>query len=1758
MDYRGVTIDASIYLLRNWCFRVYSVVEISNSRFGKMELIDNRYKVIRQIGKGAFGSVFQVYDSRDESVVCLKILDSVFSGKETDIAREFALLTRLSHPHLLKVFDFGIDSERGPYFTMEYAERGDIGQSNSLPPNEFVAFFNSICSALDYIHRNNIFHGDLKPRNILIDKDGNFRLGDFGLAGSVFQSRDNRAFGNAAYIAPEALRNQGIGPASDIYSFGLLCYELITNHRLFGEKVDDILTRKLSETPPLEPIPEEYGGTEFTTILQKMIAGDPDRRYRSFRQVISDYDAISCDAGSLGDDIIQSAGFVGRAAELEWLNNKISLWSEGRNTALLIAGDSGIGKSALLEEFRTRSQLSGFKFYRAYCRENDLRPFSPILKILDHLLSELDPQSRKFDTLGPDLKRLYPARFPEISAEQLTETEIKSSRRRLFDNLIRYFGDLCVQNRVIIALEDIQWADSDTLEFLEAAFTNETQSKENASFVICTAQVESDNPAARLISAFPTKIYNLGPFDISTWSIFLNTILGERNGLDEFAEELYRESGGNFLFAFEILRELAVTKLLVRGRMGWQIADDWREKLKVPQGLLPILMRRLDRLPSEPRSIAEIGAAIGASFLPGDIAAIGGSSLAQDKNFNELLDFGILRWVSFGNERRLDFAHGQFRRAAYKSVSKENRRRYHGRIAEHLEAIRAGSEILGHHYLMAANFSRAFGYLLESASNAETIFAYRNAAQFYKLALTCLDELPPSHEITSERYKAFLGLGRSLDFISPTEATEPFQNAYDIASLKDGAKFDLAEAALALGNNFVHIGENEKALDYLLKAVEIANALGEKRLGGESCIGLGFAYDRMGRFGDSERSYMQALDLFSNIDHAEGSCRALNYLGISRKKQGDFNGALDFYRRALDISLERKFLWLSMNLYGNLGNLHLARSEFDKGLEYYTRSLELSREISDRRIESINLLNIGHVNNESGHIAEAERFFSEAIAKFEEIGDRGSEAVALNNLGLLYFRTGEIKKSLDTYGRGLDLSAAIGQPRPELANHIGLAEVLFAIADYDNALEETRKSIEIARKMNDMEQLTAILALDCELLFELGRLDDAESVVREYLALPENAGDPIWRRRTLLIGKALRMSQISNEIDITPPGDKWEPLRVRLEAAAMLNNGKSPEIWLARIDDAIRKAGGFYQHADVWRLRALKIAYLEICGEKFEKAREEEKLRAEISSAMTGLDRQLENKLFLTLKIESPGEKGNELMIQVSREERLEVLIRVSRTINTIRELDPLLNKIMDSALETLGGERGFIMLFSDESDSGSRMLESKVARNLAHEDILSETTISYSSALDVARTGKPLILARTESNIEARQSVLDFRISSVLCAPLTVKGEILGIVYVDSRSGKTFTGDDLEFLTNFADLAAIAIANARMAERLSKKNIYLQKQVESIWGFGNIVGRSSAMQKVFRMAESVSGTDVTLVISGESGTGKEILARAIHFAGPRKGNNFMPVDCGALAETLLESELFGYIKGAFTGAASDREGLFEVAEGGTVFLDEVNNTSKGFQAKLLRVLQESEIRRVGDNRIRKINVRIIAATNKDLTSEVEAGNFREDLFYRLNVVTIALPALRERPEDIPLLANYFLEKICGKMKLPLKTFSQGALDLLLMFGWPGNVRQLENVCERAIIFSSGAVIDIEDLPIEIRSLKSPGIRGAVVSAAPKTKGELKAEKLRLERLFLTNLLNAAEGNVMEASRISGMDRSQIHHLMSRLGINSSDYRKGD
>jgi DNA-binding NtrC family response regulator len=355
-------------------------------------------------------------------------------------------------------------------------------------------------------------------------------------------------------------------------------------------------------------------------------------------------------------------------------------------------------------------------------------------------------------------------------------------------------------------------------------------------------------------------------------------------------------------------------------------------------------------------------------------------------------------------------------------------------------------------------------------------------------------------------------------------------------------------------------------------------------------------------------------------------------------------------------------------------------------------------------------------------------------------------------------------------------------------------------------------------------------------------------------------------------------------------------------------------------------------------------------------------------------------------------------------------------------------------------------------------------------------------------------------------------------------------------------------------DEAVLVVERALERKRLREQARDLRRALEGAHRFENFVAKSPAMTRTLELMRRAADSDATVLVTGESGTGKEVVARAIHYAGARRGGRFVAVNCGAIPETLIESELFGHVRGAFTGASSDHRGLFEEAAAGTVFLDEIGELPLAMQVKLNRVLQERSVRRVGATDERKVDVRVIAATNVDLRGAASAGKFRDDLFYRLNVFPIHLPPLRERIEDIPALAAFFLDKHGARWQSRPQGFTPEAIDAFVRYPWPGNVRELENAIERALAVSDGPRIELEVLPDEVRSAgRSRVTRGGDELLTYREIVDLARD--RASREYLIALMRAFEGNVTEAAKRAGVERETLHRLLKRYGIRADEFK---
>jgi len=416
---------------------------------------------------------------------------------------------------------------------------------------------------------------------------------------------------------------------------------------------------------------------------------------------------------------------------------------------------------------------------------------------------------------------------------------------------------------------------------------------------------------------------------------------------------------------------------------------------------------------------------------------------------------------------------------------------------------------------------------------------------------------------------------------------------------------------------------------------------------------------------------------------------------------------------------------------------------------------------------------------------------------------------------------------------------------------------------------------------------------------------------------------------------------------------------------------------------------------------------------------------------------------------------------------------------------------------------------------------------------------------------GRTLYVADALQNPEfmAQRSVQKLSLRSVVAVPLPGPEGVAGALYIDSRTAAGIIEEDgVRLLEALAAQAALALETAEhrqhlveTAESLQAANRTLRRALGERTAFDQILGRSPAMQRVFQVLDRVVGNSVSVLIGGETGTGKELVAQALHFQGPRREANFIPVNCGAIPEALLEGELFGYRRGAFTGAERDHAGLVEEANGGTLFLDEIAELSLPLQVKLLRMLQQSEVRRLGESTVRRVDVRIITATNRDLEVMVAKGEFREDLFYRINVVRLYLPPLRDREDDVIFLAETFLDRIRDKVSRPDLRFGQDAYRWLRAHPWRGNVRELMNAVERAAALAPTDTIAPHDL--SDAKADTPAPQEFLVS------GTLKDVLLKAEENAIRHALTEADGNVSLAARRLGVSRQHLHTRIRKLGI---------
>ncbi len=848
----------------------------------------------------------------------------------------------------------------------------------------------------------------------------------------------------------------------------------------------------------------------------------------------------------------------------------------------------------------------------------------------------------------------------------------------------------------------------------------------------------------------------------------------------------------------------------------------------------------------------------------------------------------------------------------------------------------------------------------------------------------------------------------------------------------------------------------------------------------------------------------------------------------------------------------------------------------------HNRALELLDEaqalLPDERndLKARILRNMGGIQCLLQHREVAEDYMLEALRLYQELGDLDGEIQTLGSLAYLCDVSGQNEEAITYMHREIEKRRMLGDPQNEAFIQGRKGQVALIGFQFETAKGYLETAVKTFKQLGLAHHRLWAHNILQRVYFYLGDLNSAEAVCYEVIGEWQKRGVVYWEAVNFLylgelalergdFAEALEYAETSMERFSETPRKNYiyRAYAIAATAAARMGDAEAALEWAEKASEGTQQTSSMYTGIlplvycgiGVAFAQAGRIAQAEQAFEQAIECRRESKgdhwARALLMAGefyiecddMAKAQKYLEaaKQAFGEMEMSYFLEKTEVLLNQLSRDkdgrgrdadptpsseisvntlsvDRLRLLYDVSRELTTERDVKVLLDRTLGNLLAVYPAERVLVAI-KNETRKGF-VIDAVRHHNLESDDA---EELSRGIIRRVIETNEPVLSidAQTDDRINRYKSVIDYNIRSVLCVPVFHLNEgVMGALYVDHRGlGNAFSQEDQTFLQSFANLVGGALVNAKMYEQLEEKAQYLQQEVERRYQLGDLFGQSDAIQAIYQLIERAAKSDIPVLVQGETGTGKELAARAIHYNSTRKDQRFLSQNCAALSPELLQSELFGHKKGAFTGATENHIGIFEEANGGTVFLDEIGDASPQLQRSLLRVLQEGEIRRVGETVDRAVDVRIIAATNRDLKQEVEKGSFREDLYYRLDVIQIDMPPLRERMEDVPLLAKHLLIRAREDANKSVGGLTVGAIKALTSHDWPGNVRELENKIRRAVVLAEE---DSEITP----DLFSETVGHAVSDVSVEYRGRLQDHVQEYEKRLIRDALDRYEGNI--------------------------------
>lgn len=1603
-----------------------------------------KYTILEKLHESDFADVYRVA-TEDVGNAVLKIARQPILYHNNLITREYHILSKLRHPGIVRVMAYGVTPDAKTFFVSEYIQGQPINEYFKGFSRDLMRSMTDLLTAIIHIHSAGYVHGDLKPGHIHYEpRSEKTVLLDFGFAAPVFQNEEAR--GTLGYAAPELLKGHPPDQYTDIYSLGVILSEIIggTSSTVLQEHQKALIFRMQDPLYSPDSLFKNLAAPDdIKRVLIKMLAIEP---------------ALRPTAGEIYETFVRYSGtnpisvttikpsappmpFIDITQKFEFLKSIDNV----KGKTHILTGDIGMGKTTLLNELIYAYRISDF----------DVIDYNPVHN--ESLISALGKYCAQSDA---DVQADGDFAMFEVLINLLKNKQINCRKPLIL---------------IVDDLEGLSSTDKKLIRYLGSSLGAVEIGLIGAALNI--ADFEGMD-----FSDIKMKVMTRQDTQTLLHMMFSGQIVD-----DAFIEWLLKSSGGVPLYLQTLIGLLIQNGVINFKDSKWTLDDEKYLHIPYPKRIKELLSSKINAHSAPAKLALELFCLSDHALEPALVIAVLGDSyeteidkLTRDQLITRIQIAGRPAYAPANLlikqliERHLsDRKKTDFQRKLFPLLIK-----FYGDIPEYFGFI---AEIAG----AIESWKDGYGYARRAAEHEEKRYNFSVGDRYYRLAL--------GYSLKAgidDRYLLLVKSGQlNLRTGNTREALDRFQKAERLA--RDN--IEKAEIYHLLGYTHQKIGDYKQSSDYFTEALSLTDLRDPQYP--TILSGIIYNHIQLGNYSDAENKLKELDRLADETDSLKMKYRQAYLSGVLHWFKGEASQGVDVIKTALPIADKLNQPLDKALGYSLLASLYQQQGKYKETDDSYRDAIQIYEQIKEITLLAETIINQALFRENLGRYDEALRSLNAAYQHVRRIGNQNTLSRLLVNMANIY----EIKGD---YTKALSLNNQAFEQCPD--NLKSLYNLCMIYLKKGNS-KKAAANLKLFSRSGDSVLYHTFNA------YASGRINKS-AAVREHLdqgllILKKEGIDPIIKTEFFLRaaescynvklhGDCIKYTEEGLKLCPTESREYWIATGLRILASFCLNDLLNTDMF--PVLSPLKARGCLFDWAMLKRMELEAVL---------------DHPRASASALSNINDINSAEEIFLNaidnFELSRLRKAREQLRVRVESgqnpksgtENYLSVFNMIGDLLNERLGEDDFIERLLDIVLTATKAERG-ALFFAGDGD-----IKFAAGRNIDKKTIADVRKLSR-SVIDEAQNKMELIDSNDvlhDERFRNSKSVILNRIRSLLCVPLKINRQAVGIIYLDNTYEKhVFGDDDKYFLKTVANLLAATIEKSLAFQRLKKENAALKNGAISEIAEEYLIGNSAAIQNIRETIEKVADTNTTILITGDTGCGKGIVARLIHQRSTRNVNRFVSINCGAFPETLFEAELFGSKKGAFTGAVSDRKGLFLEADKGTLFLDEISNTPILVQGKLLDAIEDKQIRRLGENLVHKVDVRLICATNQNLEDLIKLHQFRADLFYRISILNLFVPPLRNRPEDIPLLADHFLKKYAREINPGITGFDRKAIRTMVSYPWPGNVRELQNAIERAVIYTRSNNIGSDDLRLKTDTILpnkiKDGYRDRIISTLQSTK----------------------------------------------------------